>query len=224
MNTGIQDAVNLGWKLAFAAANSPDRATTDPLLDSYQRERRPVAQHVMALTHALFWAEAATDPIARFARGPLAPLGCACRAVRARPPPPRRRGCAPACTAPGPLPPQRALRGGPAAAHEASRALATGWRTRPSPSPVLAGSSTNSPRTPASTCCSTATHAPLDEHGSGRTCGSIGSRTEQGAGLIIVRPDGYVGYRTAVVDADGIARWLSLICAAPHVQTICRQP
>lgn len=36
MNTGIQDAVNLGWKLAFAAS-ATDRAA---LLDSYDLERR----------------------------------------------------------------------------------------------------------------------------------------------------------------------------------------
>ena len=179
MNTGIQDAVNLGWKLAFAAANLPDRATSDLLLDSYQRERRPVAQHVMALTHALFWAEAATNPIARFARGPLAAVRGACRAVRARAPSPRRRGCAPTCPNSGSTiatasSPRRACR-----RDEASRALVTGWRTRPSPSPVLADGSTNSSLTPACTCCSTATHARSTNTGSGRTCGYTGSRTER---------------------------------------------
>ena len=73
MNTGIQDALNLGWKLAFASSNGSG-STRDRLLDSYQDERRPVARQVLALTHALFWAEAATDPVARFARGALAPL------------------------------------------------------------------------------------------------------------------------------------------------------
>jgi hypothetical protein len=70
MNTGIQDAANLGWKLAFAATS----AHPDELLDSYDLERRPVARHVLALTHAVFWAEAATDPLASFVRGTLAPL------------------------------------------------------------------------------------------------------------------------------------------------------
>jgi 2-polyprenyl-6-methoxyphenol hydroxylase-like FAD-dependent oxidoreductase len=71
MNTGIQDAINLGWKLAFAASS------TDPdlLLDSYQHERRPVARQVIALTHLVFWAEAGTDPCAAFVRRRLAPLG-----------------------------------------------------------------------------------------------------------------------------------------------------
>ena len=39
MNTGILDAVNLGWKLAFASDNGEH---TD-LLNSYEQERRPVA-------------------------------------------------------------------------------------------------------------------------------------------------------------------------------------
>ncbi len=47
LNLGIQDAVNLGWKLAAALHGAPDR-----LLDSYHRERYPVAQAVMQLTKA----------------------------------------------------------------------------------------------------------------------------------------------------------------------------
>jgi 2-polyprenyl-6-methoxyphenol hydroxylase-like FAD-dependent oxidoreductase len=70
MNTGIQDAVNLGWKLAFA----PTSVAPEELLDSYDRERRPVARQVLALSHAVFWAEAATDPLATFVRGTLAPM------------------------------------------------------------------------------------------------------------------------------------------------------
>ena len=70
MNTGIQDAANLGWKLAFAATST----NPDVLLDTYETERRPIARHVLALTHAVFWAESATDPLATFLRGTLAPL------------------------------------------------------------------------------------------------------------------------------------------------------
>ena len=70
MNTGIQDAANLGWKLAFAATST----NPDVLLDTYEMERRPIARHVLALTHAVFWAESATDPLAAFLRGTLAPL------------------------------------------------------------------------------------------------------------------------------------------------------
>ncbi|WP_285686851.1 FAD-dependent oxidoreductase [Actinoplanes sp. NBRC 103695] len=48
MNTGIQDAMNLGWKLAAAV-----HGTAAPwLLDSYQAERHPVGEQVLRLTDA----------------------------------------------------------------------------------------------------------------------------------------------------------------------------
>jgi 2-polyprenyl-6-methoxyphenol hydroxylase-like FAD-dependent oxidoreductase len=47
MNTGIQDAYNLGWKLAAVA-----RAASPALLDSYEAERRPVAAGVLVLSNA----------------------------------------------------------------------------------------------------------------------------------------------------------------------------
>jgi hypothetical protein len=73
MNTGIGDATNLGWKLAFAARDQG--AYDDVLLDSYELERRPVARQIVALTHAVFWAEAATDPVARAIRSAVAATG-----------------------------------------------------------------------------------------------------------------------------------------------------
>lgn len=46
MNTGIQDAYNLGWKLAAVVADrAPDR-----LVDTYETERRPVAAAVVEST------------------------------------------------------------------------------------------------------------------------------------------------------------------------------
>jgi 2-polyprenyl-6-methoxyphenol hydroxylase-like FAD-dependent oxidoreductase len=47
MNTGIQDAYNLGWKLSHVLRGGPDS-----LLESYQEERLPVARHVLASTTA----------------------------------------------------------------------------------------------------------------------------------------------------------------------------
>jgi len=47
MNTGIQDAYNLGWKLAAVT-----RGAAPALLDSYEAERRPVAVSVIALSNA----------------------------------------------------------------------------------------------------------------------------------------------------------------------------
>ena len=47
MNTGIQDAHNLGWKLAAVLQGAPDT-----LIGSYEAERRPVAAHVLGLSNA----------------------------------------------------------------------------------------------------------------------------------------------------------------------------
>ena len=55
MNTGIQDATNLGWKLAAVLRG---RGDAELLLDSYEAERRPVARGVIAnasqMLHAAF--------------------------------------------------------------------------------------------------------------------------------------------------------------------------
>src|SRR5262245_32142130 len=46
MNTGLQDAYNLGWKLALVVKGRADAA----LLDSYAEERMPVARRLLATT------------------------------------------------------------------------------------------------------------------------------------------------------------------------------
>jgi FAD binding domain/Aromatic-ring hydroxylase, C-terminal len=48
LNTGVQDAVNLGWKLAQVIK----RTSPDSLLDSYHAERHPVAARVLRNTMA----------------------------------------------------------------------------------------------------------------------------------------------------------------------------
>jgi len=48
LNTGLQDAVNLGWKLARVVAGT----APDTLLDSYHAERHPVAARVLRSTMA----------------------------------------------------------------------------------------------------------------------------------------------------------------------------
>jgi len=50
MNTGLQDAYNLAWKLALVA----DRRAQDALLDSYQAERLPVAERLLGTTDRAF--------------------------------------------------------------------------------------------------------------------------------------------------------------------------
>jgi len=48
LNVGVQDAMNLGWKLAQVVAG----ASTDALLDTYHAERHPVAARVLRTTMA----------------------------------------------------------------------------------------------------------------------------------------------------------------------------
>jgi 2-polyprenyl-6-methoxyphenol hydroxylase-like FAD-dependent oxidoreductase len=48
LNTSVQDAYNLGWKLAAALNGAPDR-----VLESYEIERRPVAAEVLGLSTKL---------------------------------------------------------------------------------------------------------------------------------------------------------------------------
>jgi hypothetical protein len=50
MNTGLQDAYNLGWKLALVVKGQADGA----LLDSYEQERQPVAQRLLRTTDRIF--------------------------------------------------------------------------------------------------------------------------------------------------------------------------
>jgi 2-polyprenyl-6-methoxyphenol hydroxylase-like FAD-dependent oxidoreductase len=47
MQTGIQDAYNLGWKLAYVLSGAPDT-----LLDTYEAERLPIARHILESTSA----------------------------------------------------------------------------------------------------------------------------------------------------------------------------
>jgi hypothetical protein len=50
MNTGLQDAYNLAWKLALVAQGRADAA----LLDTYAEERIPVARRLLATTDTAF--------------------------------------------------------------------------------------------------------------------------------------------------------------------------
>src|SRR6266850_2960212 len=50
MNTGLQDAYNLAWKLALVASGRADAA----LLDSYEEERIPVAGRLLSTTDRAF--------------------------------------------------------------------------------------------------------------------------------------------------------------------------
>lgn len=69
MNTGLQDAVNLGWKLALVATGVADSR----LLDTYQSERWPVARWTRRLTDVAFLFEVGDIGPLSWLRSHLAP-------------------------------------------------------------------------------------------------------------------------------------------------------
>ncbi len=70
MNTGIQDAFNLAWKLALVI-----RGQAAPgLLDSYEAERMPVARSVVNLTDRMTRAATAQHPALQHLRDWLVPV------------------------------------------------------------------------------------------------------------------------------------------------------
>jgi 2-polyprenyl-6-methoxyphenol hydroxylase-like FAD-dependent oxidoreductase len=69
MNTGIQDAANLSWKLAQVIRGSAPAK----LLDTYEEERLPIALAVLRMTNRLFGMATTSDALVRFARPRIAP-------------------------------------------------------------------------------------------------------------------------------------------------------
>ncbi|MFJ6573365.1 FAD-dependent monooxygenase [Streptomyces sp. NPDC091292] len=69
MNTGIQDALNLGWKLALVCQGAAPSA----LLDTYEDERAPVGRNVRRFTDRAFRVVTSDTPLLRLVRAHLAP-------------------------------------------------------------------------------------------------------------------------------------------------------
>jgi 2-polyprenyl-6-methoxyphenol hydroxylase-like FAD-dependent oxidoreductase len=80
LNTGILDAHNLAWKLALVASGR----APDALLDSYAAERRPVAEDVLRLTHALVHYGTLSHPLKRVARDLVVPALARSAAIQRR--------------------------------------------------------------------------------------------------------------------------------------------
>lgn len=57
LNTGVQDAYNLGWKLGQVLAGAPDS-----LLDTYEAERQPIAAGVLGLSIEKYQGLSRLDP------------------------------------------------------------------------------------------------------------------------------------------------------------------
>jgi 2-polyprenyl-6-methoxyphenol hydroxylase-like FAD-dependent oxidoreductase len=70
MNVGIQDAANLAWKMALVVRGRAPGS----LLDSYERERRPVAKGVVSTTDRLTRLATVRSPLLRRLRNALIPI------------------------------------------------------------------------------------------------------------------------------------------------------
>jgi 2-polyprenyl-6-methoxyphenol hydroxylase-like FAD-dependent oxidoreductase len=80
MNTGMQDAFNLGWKLALVVAG----AARPALLDSYEAERRPIAAATLTGTDLATKVVTLRNPVAREVRNRLATLLTSLEVVQKR--------------------------------------------------------------------------------------------------------------------------------------------
>ena len=70
MNTGIQEAINLAWKIALVTRGEAGEA----LLDTYDEERRPIEKKVITRTDMLFNMVGAQRGIIAFLRDHIVPL------------------------------------------------------------------------------------------------------------------------------------------------------
>jgi 2-polyprenyl-6-methoxyphenol hydroxylase-like FAD-dependent oxidoreductase/nucleotide-binding universal stress UspA family protein len=210
MNHGIHDATNLGWKLALAVRSGRADVDLRPLLDSYEAERRPMARRMVAMNRAIFWAEAGTDVVASLLRR-------AVRAAGARPLPAilrqRRLVAVGASTvsqlrAPyrrspisadeprgGPLPPPGSRLADAPITTDAGRGRLHALLASPTTGVLLQRDAA-------------APEAPIGEHVRVHRL-----LDRPGAGILAVRPDGYVGFRSATGDHAALLGWLDRIGA-----------
>jgi hypothetical protein len=80
MNTGMQDAENLAWKLALVVRDQ----APDSLLDTYEEERRPVATDVLGLTDKIVSWTTLRHPVKRAVRDALVPTMTSLPAIQRR--------------------------------------------------------------------------------------------------------------------------------------------
>ncbi|WP_104104950.1 FAD-dependent monooxygenase [Arthrobacter sp. 08Y14] len=84
MNTGIQDALNLGWKLSLGARG----LASEELVDSYDAERRPVGKDILQFTDRIFRLASSKNALLKLPRTKLlpalAPKASGSKALRSR--------------------------------------------------------------------------------------------------------------------------------------------
>ena len=212
LNAAIQDALNLGWKLAFGAA----RPDSDALLDSYDLERRPVARHVLAMTHLVFWGEAGTGSIPAALRGTLAPHAAHAIPVLMR----RRRLVGEAVRLMSQL--RVSYRRSPISVEEPwSRCRGRGSHAGDRLPDEMVTSAGQNVRLH-ELIARPGVHVLLDRHAEvlydlapGPLVHLHRITSNPGRGLIAVRPDGYIGLHCQKAAQDQIDAWLNLIRAPP---------
>jgi hypothetical protein len=202
MNTGLQDAFNLGWKLALVCAGAADVR----LLDSYEIERRPVAERIVASGQQLEEGHALTDPAA------LAGRDEAIRQTFADPESAHHEAAAAAeldrTYADSPIvtgdePAGRRL---PAAAQIAYRAGHTVL--------VVGGRDADAGVVDALAGELAGAHTPIVEAVAGLSDPSLAQQLGvRDVAILAVRPDGYVGMRHDGPDADAVARYVAAVAA-----------
>jgi 2-polyprenyl-6-methoxyphenol hydroxylase-like FAD-dependent oxidoreductase len=219
MNTGIQDALNLGWKLAFS------QSATDPaaLLDSYERERRPVVRRALAVTHLAFWAEASPGPLPALLRGVVGPLVAPVIPALAG----RRRLLGVVLRVVSQL---RAAYGDSELSTEGRPRLTAG--PRPGQRLPDATVTVGGQRVRLHALLATpAVHVLLDRDASQLEFRDFGPHvvihrltSAPGTGLVAVRPDGYVGFRCGAADASQLRDWLERIGATAFARRLATAP
>jgi len=208
MNAAIQDAANLGWKLAFGAPQPASAA----LLDSYDAERRRVAVQVLGLTHLVFWGEAATGPIPALLRGSLAPCAVAALPVLMR----RRRVVAGGVRVLSQL--RVSYRGSPLSV-EATPHSRSGPRAGdrlPDTTVTSAGRSIRLHELLARPGVHVLLDRDADPPGTLRPGPLVHLHritSSPGRGLVTVRPDGHIGLRCQAADTNQLNAWMGLIKA-----------
>lgn len=70
MNTGLQDAYNLSWKLAYVIKGIADKK----LLDTYNEERLPFAHWLLKFTDRAFAAMTSSNPVISWIRNNIFPV------------------------------------------------------------------------------------------------------------------------------------------------------
>jgi 2-polyprenyl-6-methoxyphenol hydroxylase-like FAD-dependent oxidoreductase len=202
MNIGIQDAINLGWKLALA----PHSTHPDRLLDSYPEERRRAALLTRRLTNLIFYAESGPDPLAVSVRSVLLPLAAPLLPVLMR----RRRLVAGVVRLLGQF--DLSYRNAPLsrAAPRRDSPLRPGDRLPDRPA-------TEGVRLPELTA-RPGVHALLDRDAPTITTGDTVVHVHRltgvpGEGVLVVRPDGHVGACADRADDPAVTAWLATIGA-----------